>query len=196
MPCKSLEYKILCWTRISKPFVPIHWNEKLPTGSNLSVKKRFFGFYHFFSCKKKLCWGIGKKCPRYIGNMHDLGSHCLYRQYRHSTHDLYGTSVLLYGFSGTKHENGHEHENGHKHENENYRENISRKIENTKYGTTLWSHSILTLALPLPGRKELNLPLLSGIAVVHNERKWLVLRALRNWFERKSKRREKMRKKI
>ena len=69
--------------------------------------------------------------------MHDLGPHCLYRQYRHSTHDLYGTSVLLYGFSGTKHENGHEHENGHKHENENYRENISRKIENTKYGTTL-----------------------------------------------------------
>ena len=27
--------------------------------ANLSVKKRFFGFYHFFSCKKKSTPGAG-----------------------------------------------------------------------------------------------------------------------------------------
>ena len=53
MPDNSGEYRILSWTRISKPFVPLRWNGKYPTSLKLSVKSPIFGFYGFSTCEKK-----------------------------------------------------------------------------------------------------------------------------------------------
>ena len=51
--------------------------------SNFRLKLTDFGYIQYISvCANtlQLRWGIGKKCPRHIGNRHSFGPHCLCRQ--------------------------------------------------------------------------------------------------------------------